>query len=47
VFLDLSSELRAVDCAVTRIIDFAAPLVQKSGDGNWNDLDMLEAKRLQ
>jgi len=25
---------------MTRIIDFAAPLGQKSGPGRWNDLDM-------
>lgn len=28
------------DCAMTRIIDFAAPLGQKAGPGQWNDLDM-------
>jgi alpha-galactosidase len=27
---------------MTRIIDFAAPLVGKAGIGRWNDLDMLE-----
>jgi alpha-galactosidase len=31
-----------LDCAVARIIDFAAPLGQKAGPGKWNDLDMLE-----
>ena len=31
-----------VDCAVTRILDYAAPLGQKAGRGHWNDLDMLE-----
>ena len=31
-----------IDCAVTRIIDFAAPLGQKAGPSRWNDLDMLE-----
>jgi hypothetical protein len=30
------------DCAMARIIDFAAPLGQKAGAGKWNDLDMLE-----
>ena len=30
------------DCAMTRIIDFAAPLGQKAGSNHWNDLDMLE-----
>ena len=25
---------------MTRIIDFAAPLGQKAGPGQWNDLDM-------
>lgn len=31
-----------IDCAMARIIDFAAPLGQKAGPGHWNDLDMLE-----
>ena len=31
-----------VECAMSRIIDFAAPLGQKAGTGHWNDLDMLE-----
>ena len=31
-----------IDCAVSRIIDFLAPLGQKAGPGQWNDLDMLE-----
>jgi len=30
------------DCAMSRIIDFAAPFGQKAGPGHWNDLDMLE-----
>lgn len=34
--------LVVIDCAVTRIIDFLAPLGQKAGPGQWNDLDMLE-----
>ena len=25
-----------------RILEYAAPLVQKTGAGQWNDLDMLE-----
>jgi alpha-galactosidase len=25
-----------------RILEYAAPLVQKAGPGQWNDLDMLE-----
>ena len=29
-------------CAMSRIIDFSAPLGQKAGKGHWNDLDMLE-----
>ncbi|KAI0348714.1 alpha-galactosidase [Trametopsis cervina] len=29
-------------CAMSRIIDFAAPVGQKGGRGHWNDLDMLE-----
>lgn len=32
----------ATDCAVTRILDYSAPLGQKAGRGHWNDLDMLE-----
>ena len=31
-----------VECAMSRIIDFAAPLGQKAHPGAWNDLDMLE-----
>jgi len=31
-----------IDCSVIRIIDFMAPLGQKAGPGQWNDLDMLE-----
>ena len=27
---------------MTRILDFSAPIGQKSGRGHWNDLDMLE-----
>ena len=27
---------------MTRILEYAAPLVQKAGAGQWNDLDMLE-----
>lgn len=30
------------DCAVTRIIEWAAPLSEYAGRGKWNDLDMLE-----
>ena len=33
---------RDTDCAMSRIIDFAAPVGQKAGPGHWNDLDMLE-----
>lgn len=29
-------------CAMTRIIDFAAPVGQKARPGGWNDMDMLE-----
>ncbi|KAG8905228.1 hypothetical protein FRB99_000448 [Tulasnella sp. 403] len=29
-------------CAVTRILDWAASLVDYAGPGGWNDLDMLE-----
>ncbi|KAG9087707.1 hypothetical protein FRC06_002417 [Ceratobasidium sp. 370] len=38
----IASLLDIVHCTVTRILDFAAPLGQKSGPGRWNDLDMLE-----
>ena len=27
---------------MTRIIDFAAPVLQKARKGAWNDMDMLE-----
>ena len=30
------------DCAVTRILKWAAPLSDFAGPGGWNDLDMLE-----
>jgi hypothetical protein len=33
-----------IDCAMARIVDFAAPLGQKAGPGKWNDLDMLEVR---
>ncbi|KAG8738036.1 hypothetical protein FRC10_007386 [Ceratobasidium sp. 414] len=38
----LDCKLAGYHCTVTRILDFAAPLGQKSGPGRWNDLDMLE-----
>ncbi|KAH9921933.1 glycoside hydrolase [Epithele typhae] len=38
----LDCKLSGFHCAMTRIIDFAAPLLQKAGPGKWNDLDMLE-----
>ncbi|KAG8945084.1 hypothetical protein FRC04_001245 [Tulasnella sp. 424] len=38
----LDCKFAGYHCAVTRIIDFAAPLGQKGGSGHWNDLDMLE-----
>lgn len=34
--------MTTADCAMTRIIDFAAPVGQKAGVNHWNDLDMLE-----
>ena len=37
-----STCITTIDCAMTRIIDFAAPVGQKAGPGRWNDLDMLE-----
>ena len=36
------SYISNADCAMTRIIEFSAPLGQKAGKGKWNDLDMLE-----
>ncbi|TBU34247.1 glycoside hydrolase [Dichomitus squalens] len=38
----LDCKLAGFHCAMSRIIDFSAPLLQKSGKGHWNDLDMLE-----
>ncbi|QRV77914.1 glycoside hydrolase family 27 protein [Ceratobasidium sp. AG-Ba] len=38
----LDCKLAGYHCSVTRILDFAAPLLQKGGPGRWNDLDMLE-----
>ncbi|KAF8577952.1 glycoside hydrolase family 27 protein [Ramaria rubella] len=35
-------KLPGFHCAMTRIIDFAAPVGQKAGPGRWNDFDMLE-----
>jgi len=35
--------LLPLDCAMARIIDFAAPLGQKAGPGRWNDLDMRKS----
>ncbi|KAI8995307.1 alpha-galactosidase [Trametes punicea] len=38
----LDCKLPGFHCAMSRIIDFAAPVGQKAGPGRWNDLDMLE-----
>ncbi|KAG8965322.1 hypothetical protein FRC03_000706 [Tulasnella sp. 419] len=38
----LDCKLAGYHCSITRIIDFVAPLLQKSSKGNWNDMDMLE-----
>ncbi|KAJ3479183.1 hypothetical protein NLI96_g9237 [Meripilus lineatus] len=38
----LDCKLPGFNCAMARIIDFAAPLGQKARQGAWNDLDMLE-----
>ncbi|KAI0651653.1 alpha-galactosidase [Trametes meyenii] len=38
----LDCKLPGFHCAMSRIIDFAAPVGQKAGPGHWNDLDMLE-----
>jgi hypothetical protein len=37
-----SSNPPFIDCSMIRILEYAAPLVQKAGPGQWNDLDMLE-----
>ncbi|THH02862.1 hypothetical protein EW026_g106 [Hermanssonia centrifuga] len=38
----IDCKLAGYHCAMSRIIDFAAPVGQKAGAGHWNDLDMLE-----
>ncbi|KAF8583619.1 glycoside hydrolase family 27 protein [Ramaria rubella] len=38
----IDCKLPGFHCAMSRIIDFAAPVGQKAGPGRWNDLDMLE-----
>lgn len=38
----LDCKLPGFHCSMARIIDFAAPLGQKAGHGQWNDLDMLQ-----
>ncbi|KAG8828891.1 hypothetical protein FRC18_009722 [Serendipita sp. 400] len=38
----LNCKLPGWHCSMMRILDFAAPLIQKAGPGHWNDLDMLE-----
>jgi len=38
----IDCKLPGFHCAMSRIIDFAAPVGQKAGPGKWNDLDMLE-----
>ncbi|CCM02216.1 uncharacterized protein FIBRA_04296 [Fibroporia radiculosa] len=38
----IDCKLAGYHCAMTRIIDFAAPVGQKAGTNHWNDLDMLE-----
>ncbi|KAF7347050.1 Alpha-galactosidase [Mycena venus] len=38
----IDCKLPGNNCAMTRIIDFAAPLSEKAGPGRWNDADMLE-----
>jgi hypothetical protein len=42
VSLTIVANSCGLDCTMSRIIDFAAPLGQKAGSGRWNDLDMLE-----
>lgn len=38
----IDCKLPGFHCSMTRILEYAAPLVQKAGAGQWNDLDMLE-----
>ncbi|TFY59512.1 hypothetical protein EVJ58_g5725 [Rhodofomes roseus] len=38
----LDCKLPGYQCAMTRIIDFVAPLSQKAGPNHWNDLDILQ-----
>ncbi|KAF9780565.1 alpha-galactosidase [Thelephora terrestris] len=38
----LDCKLPGFHCSMARIVDFAAPLGQKAGPGQWNDLDMLQ-----
>ncbi|KAJ3479182.1 hypothetical protein NLI96_g9236 [Meripilus lineatus] len=38
----IDCKLPGFQCAMARIIDFAAPVGQKAHAGAWNDLDMLE-----
>lgn len=38
----LNCKLPGFHCSMTRILEYSAPLVQKAGPGQWNDMDMLE-----
>ncbi|PVF94198.1 glycoside hydrolase [Serendipita vermifera] len=38
----INCKLPGFHCSMIRILEYAAPLVQKAGPGQWNDLDMLE-----
>lgn len=38
----INCKLPGFHCSMMRILEYAAPLVQKAGPGQWNDLDMLE-----
>ncbi|KAF8575957.1 glycoside hydrolase family 27 protein [Ramaria rubella] len=37
----IDCKLPGYHCAVSRVIDFAAPVGSKAGPGKWNDMDML------
>ncbi|KAI0651654.1 alpha-galactosidase [Trametes meyenii] len=38
----LDCKLPGFHCAMARVLDFAAPVGQKAGEGRWNDLDILQ-----
>lgn len=36
------TRVRPLDCSMIRILEWSAPVMQKAGPGQWNDMDMLE-----